>query len=423
MVYTPIRTVEYSGYKLTESVDLTRPLSTFVNNHSFLVLEKNLAKYVIDLSKIILNERDLNLTSPVSTVLADRLSDIFVIRYQRTDIPVLNNENVYMNRLRVFNPVSYKDYQVQYTSIDTPNDVDNPTRKGFLDDLVISSKSDISNCLVAVNGVFHKTTLYQNKLYVLDGFRTMRISDYKDVTLVDTSRIGGHSVIPITTSNTTLETFNGVATINAGVSLKNKTVFLVIDGYFYHLDSEVFHYAGDNHLKVAVNKLLLLSQFRHNPRTLQITDRFGEGASQSSRKYSDTFSTLFLNNRAVPSSTLNTRNFQYSRLTHYHSFLVVVNNPTLFIQSQVILPTSIPQYYSDMENKVVSGMLSYGEGLCPSYLIRRDPHGRKNIFIQKQDYDVDYHKETVNPAFISGLVTEPEKGSNAFCRFVDYVSS
>jgi hypothetical protein len=423
MVYTPIRTVEYAGHKLTESVDLTRPLSTFINKTSFLVLEKNLTKYVIDLSNVILNEINLNFTNPISSALTSRLSDAFVIRYQRTDIPVLNEDGVYSKRLRVFNPISYKDYKTQFTSIDTPSDVDNVTRKGFLDDLVISSSANMTNQLVAVNGVFHRTTMFQNKRYVLDGFRTMRISDYKDVTVVDTSRIGGHSVIPLTTSNVSLTTYNGIATINSGVSLKNKTVFLVIDGYFYHMDTDVFYYAGESHLKVKVNKLPLLSQFRHNPRTLQITDRYGEGASQSSRKYIDTYAALFLNNRTVSTSTFTTRDFQYSRLTHYHSFLVVVNNSSLFSLSTVLLPTGTPQYYTDMSTKISSGMLSYGEGLSPSYVIQRDPYGRKNVLIQEQNYDVSYEKETVNPIFIPSLISEPEKGAQAFCRFVDYVSS
>jgi hypothetical protein len=422
MVYVPIRTVEQRGYTLVESTDLTKVLSTFIGKKVFLVLEKNRTKYVIDLAKVLLNETELVLTNTVSSALTNRLSDLFVTRYLRTDIPVTNINGTYDNRLRVFNPISYKDYRVNYTSVDTPNDIDNPIRKGFLDDLVISASSPLTNKLVAVNGVFHRTTLFQDKLYVLDGFRTMRISNFKDVTMVDTSKIGGHTVIPLTSGNVSQTTYNGLATIDAGVSLKDKTVFLVVDGYFYHMDTEVFYLADSNHLKVKTNKLPLISQLRHNPRTLQVPDRFGEDASQNSRKYNDDYADLFLNNRSVPANTFTTRDFQYSRLTHYHSFLVVINNPSLFCLSTVLLPTGTPQLYSDMSMKVSSGVMSYGEGLCPSYLILRDPHGRKSVFIQRQDYSRDYQNDTVNPAYIPGITQDLDTGPETFCRFVDYAS-
>lgn len=423
MTYTPTRLITVDGLRLHESSDLSIPVSSIIGTQSFLAVMRNSTETVLDLGKILLFENDVVLNAPLSVALLGKLTDVFVAKYTISGVPLLNSNGTYNKRLKVFNPISYKKFTVQSTSISTPEIVDDVTRKGFLDDLVITGSNNFSNYLAAVNGVFHRTTVFQNKLYVLDGFRTMRISDYKDVTLVDTTSLGGHTIIPLTDDNVTQTTYNGLATIDAGVSLKNKTVFLVIDGYFYHLDTAVYHHGDDSHLHVHTNKLPLINQFRHNPRTLTRVDRYGEDASQSSRKYDDTYATLFLNNRTVPTSTFTNRNFQYSRLTHYHSFLVVVNNASIFSTQTVLLPSGTPQYYNDMSGGIISGMLSYGEGLCPSFLIKNDPFDRKSIFIQKQDYDIDLHRETYSPTFIPSLIPDEVNGANTFCRFVDYLSN
>lgn len=423
MVYIPTRTVVIENYSLVESTDLTIPLSYFVDKTAFLVLHKNHTDHVVEIGEIVLQQNGLDLSQPISSGFSSLLNDAFVARYSRSDIPLLNIHGTYNKRLKVLNPLSYKDYTTKFTSMGNTSVVDDVTQKGFLDDLVIASRENLHNSLVAVNGVFHKTSLLDNKLYVHDGFRTMRVSDYKDVTLIDTSALGGHSIIPLTSSNVTFTTYNDKATINAGVSLKDKTVLLVIDGYIYHLNNQVFYFADDQHIKVWVSKLPLISQFRHNPRTMKNVDRYGVDTNQSSRKYTNAYDNIFLNQRQVATSVLTTRDFQYSRLTHYHSFLVVINNPSVFTVEMDIIPTGTPQFYYDAINRVLSGMVSYGEGLSPSYLIHRDPFGRKYVYLQKQDYDVNWQAETISPTFIPALISEPQLGANARCRFVDYVSA
>lgn len=423
MAYTPIRTIVITDGRLTESSDLTVPVSSFSGKDAYLVLEKNLAHFTIEIGKITLFESDIDLSAPINTAFATKLNDAFVVQYGKAGIPMKNDRGTYDKRLRVFSPVSYKGYKVQITSINTPNIVDDMSKKGFLDDLVISTREDISNMLVAVNGVFHKTTIHNGKLYVMDGFRTMRVSNRKDVTIVDTKHLGGHSIIPLTAGNVSQATYNGIATIKTGVSLRNKTVFLVVDGYFYHKEANVFYYADDKTIKVMTNKLPLIQQFRHNPRTITRLDRYGQDASQSSRKYSDGYDALFLNKRQVAMSNFTTLAFQLSRLRAYHSFLVVVDNPSVFPVSAEVLPTGTPQFYSDMEDRVLSGMMSYSAGLCPSYLILKDPFKRKSIFIQKQDNDLDWQRESLSPQFVPSLISDPSPAANIPARFVDYVSA
>ena len=421
MTYIPSRTIVNTRGVLTESSDMSVSLSTLATKESYLVVTENLVHHVLDLGQILLFERNLSLTDPISTVFTTRLNDAFVARYLRTDIPILNDHRVYGKRIKVFNPLEYKGHTVQFTSVNTPDIVDDVSKRGFLDDLVISTKQDMRNYLVAVNGVFHKTALSGNKLYVLDGFRTLRLSEFKDITVVDTSPLGGHEIIPLTNLNVALSTYNGEATITLPASAKDKTVFLVIDGYFYHTESRVMTYSDDTHLKLSVNKLPLIDQFRHNPRTLYKRDRYGEDASQRSRKYTDAFDALFLGKRAIPASALTSLEFQYSRLTHYHSFLVVVDNPNVFSMTYDILPTGTPRFFRDHADRLLSGMMQYAVGLCPSYLILRDPHQRKSIYIQSQTYDMNLQRDMVNPEFIPSLVPDIAESVSNPPRLIDYV--
>lgn len=423
MTYTPIKTISNTKGVLKESDNLTVPLSSFLGTEAYLVVEENQAKYVIDLSNVFLFERGLDVSQPISDALSSRLSDSFVTRYLRVDIPILNDRGTYDNRIKVFNPMEYKHHKVQFTSVNTPNIVDDISKKGYLDDLVITTRYNVDNYLVAVNGVFHKTAINNGKVYVLDGFRTMRISTFKDVTIVDTGPIGGHTVVPLTTQNVTLTAYNGRATVTSPTSFRDKTVFVVIDGYFHHLEAGIAQIVDDTHLRIDVNKLTLIDQFRHNPRTLYRKDRLADEASQKSRKYDDAYDALFLGKRSIQTSLLKTRDFQYSRLTGYHSFLVIVNNPNVFAIPHDIMTTGSPQFYRDHVDRVLSGMMQFGVGSCPSYVILKDPYKRKSIYIQNQNYDVNIQNDVINPTFLPTLIPDIKTSLTNPPRIIDYVSA
>jgi hypothetical protein len=422
MVYTPEKIITVKDNTLTESSDLTVTLSSLEGKNSFLLVIKNNQKFTLDIDRICLYTTGLNKTLPMSSVFSTVMTDLFVETYSDISIPTKMDSGYYAKRLRVYNPISYKDITVDFTSTNTPTIINDPYQKGFLDDLVIASPTiDLTECLVAVNGVFHKTAIYDNKLYVIDGFRTCRLTDRKDVTIVDTSSIGGHTTIPLTSSNVVQTTYNDWATITLDTDISNKTLALVVDGYLYHIDSGVLSVIDSHHVKIKTNLIQFISQFRHNPRTMYQIDRYGEQANQSSRRYTDTYSTMFLNNRSIASSVLNTRDFQYSRLTHYHSFLVVFNSPRLYTVNTRVSTTGTPRFYYDYSNNPLSGILSYGAGLCPSYLIHNESGGRKKILISGQDNDIDYQSSSYNPLFIPSLIETPELATEIPARFIDYI--
>lgn len=423
MSYVPKKYIIVENTKLREYDDLSIPLSQLINKEAYLVVEKQLASYVLSINNILLYISDIDISSSLTDAFTSMLNDTFVQRFINNHIPTTMQSGYYQNRIKVFNPISYKNYHVDYTSRDMMESVNDIHRKGFLDDLVITSNTDLTNSLVAVNGVFHRTSIVNDKLYVLDGFRSMRLCGRKDVTIVDTSELGGHSVIPLTSTNLVQTDYNDWAVITLPTSIVDKTIFLVIDGYFYHLENDIISIIDPTHIKVKTNLLPLIQQFRHNPRTVYTEDLLGDNAIQSSRKYSDDYDALFLNNRSVPSSVFKTLEFQKSRLTNYHSFIVMVNSSKLYTVDTEVQSTGTPRLYYDYSNAPLSGMLSYGCGLCPSYLIHNETGGRRQIFVSEQDGYTDWELDSHNPQFIPFLTPNQYKSANLKARFIDYIKS
>jgi hypothetical protein len=423
MSYTPNRIITVSKDRLQESFDLTQPLSSFIGKDAYLVVRETLTYHVLPIGRLMTVIPKLVMTTPIKDAFTALFDDMFIKRYEVFNIPIQDDNGMYLKNMKVFNPIAYKDYKVHFTSVNTPEIIDDITRKGFLDDLVIVSDQDMTHCLVAVNGVFHQTRYLNGRLYVIDGFRTIRLTGRKDVVVVDTKELGGHTIIPLTSTNVKPSAYQQSTVITTQQSILRKSIFAVIDGYFYHRDQNVISVIDNKHLSLKVNKMPLIQQFRHNPRTLKKPDRFGSEVNQSSRQYIDPYETVFLNKRQTDSAALKTAEFQYSRLTSYHSFLVVMNNPDLFTLSMDITPTGTPQLYSEPSIYPVSGMMSYGCGLCPSYLVWRDPSLRKIILLSEQDYDVDWQDTSLPLSTIPALVRDPIHGADINARFIDYVAA
>lgn len=421
MVYLPQKIITVNNNSLSESTDLSQTLLSFLHGEHYLTVVNNEAITCLSLTQILMNETGLTLNGAVGTALTSRLTDAFVARYADTTVPVALASGLYPNRLVAFNPLVFGDHKVYFTSVNTPDIRDDVTRKGFLDDLAITSDRDMSNYLVAINGVFHRTVLTDNVLYVMDGFRTIRVSGRKDILVVDTSDVGGHTIVPLTTGNITKPDYKKMAVITTASSIQNKTVFAVMDGYFCHTDQKALTVLDATHLGLFTNKLPLIQQFRHNPRTVYRVDRYGDGTTQHSRKYVDPYDSVFLNNPTVPTSQLATADFQYSRLTNYHSFLIVMNKGHLYQVQTDVLSTKTPKMYSYPGKEHLSGMMQYGCGLSPSFLIWKDAFDRKIIYVSGQDNDVDRQDESINSVLIPTLVDEPIAASNLPARFIDYV--
>jgi hypothetical protein len=423
MTYVPVKIVTQIGSTLKESTDLTVTLESVRYGTHFLVVEKLERYYTLNLALIFLRETGIVMTHPVSTGLTTLLDDQFVTKYLVDYIPSINSKGAYNKRLSVLNPISDKRYEVDYTLLETPTIRNDNQLKGSLDDLVISSTKDLSNSLVVVNGVFHRTILHQDELFVVDGFRTMRVSAHKDVTLIDTTELGGHTCIPITESMVTIDQYNGLATIDAGVSIDGKTVLIVIDGYLYHMESNVLIPLGGRFLSLHTNRLDLVRQFRNNPRTLLHKDILRDVPAQDSRRYDDAFDDIFISNPiGVPLGTLENVGFVKSRIAHYHSFLIVINNDSVFSVATDVHPDAVKGVYKHFASSFLSGVVNLGCGLCPSYLIYEEDGGFREVMVDDTHRDYDSYRSIRNPNYISPpKFVEDSVFSKV--RFIDYVSA
>ena len=426
MTYVPTRLIIKTGNTLSESLDLTVSLNTLTGIDTYLAVynDQNKQTLVLSIANILMYQTGLNKTLPLSSVFSTYLNDAFVLRYLTTTIPLTNDNGYYPKRIRVLNPISYKTYNVSFTSTNTPTILDEPAQRGFLDDLVITSGGDpLNNALVAVNGVFHKTALVNDALYVIDGFRTMRLTDRKDMTLIDTTNIGGHAVYPITPDMVSQTTYNDWATITLPAGAVGKTLAVVIDGYFYHLDTKVISYPDSNHIRLRTNLMPLIQQFRHNPRTVYRRDLVSQTAETQSRRYNDPYADDFLDQRTVPASVFETAAFQLSRISAYHSFIVAFNTPNLYYVERELISEGTIKFYRDYSNDPLSGMMSYGCGLCPSYLLHQESGGRKEIFMDAPDCDLDLYLGAHNPVAIPTLNPMPKEAADLKTRLIDYYSA
>jgi hypothetical protein len=422
MAYTSSKIVEVVNNQLREFSDLTIPLSQTVGRAIYLVVTDGVTSHTLDVAAILLHEKNLSLTSPVSTI-ASLITDVFLETYSVDTIPTRDISGYYRNHLRVFSPVGTKTHTMRYTSMNTPDVVDSIEKMGFLDDLVITStSSDMTNYMVCVNGVFHRTTLFQNKLYVHDGFRTVRLTGRCDPCVVDTTPIGGHQIIPITRAMCSLSKYGADATIDAGVSLAGKTILLVIAGYIYHMSSRAFYFANNSHIKVRTNRLQLVEQLRHSPLTMSVRDLIASDAEQASRKYNDPWDRIFLDTRVVPYDTFRTVEFQLARLSHYHSFIVVLNRADVFTTERELTRSPTPGIYLEESATPTSGIMSCGPGLCPSYLINEDPWGRKFVYGGPVHVDSELSHTQIDRREITALGEEYIDGQDATVRLVDYIT-
>jgi hypothetical protein len=423
MAYTITGFITTDALSVSESTDLTLTWTQTTGKQIYAIVSQAGTLSCLSLTRIETRLPPFDRTQKVVTTLTPLLTDLFVAQYKTSGIPVKTPHGQYAHRLRVFSPFSYGDHSVHFTSVDTPDIRDDIEKRGYLDDLVITSSADMRFYLVAVNGVFHQTRLLNNNLFVLDGFRTMRLSGQKDITIIDTRSIGGHSIIPLTTAMVRQSVYNDKAVVTTQESLTGKTILPVIDGYLYHPTDDVARVKADKTLCLYPHKMPLIEQFRHNPRTVYRTDLYGPDATQSSRKYIDAYAALFLNTRSVGADEFTTQAFQYSRLTAYHSFLVCLNSDKVFAQTKTLMPSGTPQMWEDPSNGLVSGVCRLGCGLSPSYLIVEDVFSRKRVYLSGQDQDVDYQSQSHSPAFIPSLTQNPEDATKTSCRMIDYITA
>src|SRR5690606_714454 len=122
-----------------------------------------------------------------------------------------------------------------------------------------------------VNGVYHKTVVWDDKLYVIDGYRNIKMVERKykfsthmssgyNICLADTKSLGGHTTLPITENMITKITEDTplsqgfYITLPEGHVFNDKTCILSLNGYTSIINT-MFKIISPNRLKVYSNKI------------------------------------------------------------------------------------------------------------------------------------------------------------------------
>ena len=443
-MYTPTTIIAVSGRSISTTTVTTQTLADAIalsgvihlqildtTTNSYFTL--SLTRYVQSYSKVNLNQTIVDFSSTITDLMRASLT---------SSVPMLNSQGIYPNLIRTYNPLSAQDIAVYWTSINNPTDFDNISKLDTYNDLVLvpSGKRDLSNVLVCVNGVIHRTVFYNGNLFVIDGLYTMRNSNRKDMTCINTTLVGGHTSIPLTTSVVIGTDINNLqVTLPSGQSFSGKTAFVVIDGYLFYPD-EIMTIQSDTMAVIHGNRIPFIAQYRHNPRTKYTDDLFGNNWYWGTPKTdpqitnppvamtsipsaaNDTYVNLFVNNRVVPATTLESFDFQYSRVTSAHSFIVLVNTDALYCSRYNLFPVTQVGTYGYPVESGPDGLLRYGVGLSPSYVKLSSQYKQTWYTVSSQDHDIDRIEHTANPTVIPCLIDDYDETYKRPCTLYSFFS-
>ena len=258
--------------EISWNTDGTKTLADVAGQQSYLQIRVTGGSVLmfLDLSQYILRESNLVLTTTLSA-LALSLTDRQIAGYTTT-LPLCDPlTGGVASRIDAYDALAAIDTKVSWTSIGSPGIRDDIYQRSFMNDLVISSSTrDFSNSFVSVNGVFHKTYLYEGELYVQGGFSNIKNTRKINIGVYDTGPVGGHKVLPIHINNIDAANntpFSGVTLTFPHIDFTGKTLMLVLDGYLHAMD-DAYRIINTNRVVIDTCKIDLINDFLHNPNTL-----------------------------------------------------------------------------------------------------------------------------------------------------------
>ncbi len=460
---TYIATYSVVNREIMVIVDDTKPLTEYTNGQHFLYIEYSTltmryTQVVLDLTQIILKEPKLDLTQSVAEYLTT-LTEMKVNGYTTTKLPLKDiSTGKYLARLESYDGFGNSDLTVAYTSITQPAVRNDIYQKHILSDLVITpTHRNLANSLVSVNGVFHKTTLADNgELFVKDGFSNIMNVNATKLGIFDTTTLGGHSIIPLTLANidnTTMQDPSiGVTMTFPDVDFTNKTILLVVGGYLYMFD-DTYHVIGTNRLKIDICKMDIVNQYIHNPNTpfhetysvppgyddlVSAVDVMKSGVSRSNyptlKEMMNTLLTQWPMTESVPLSHTNAMysffytkyhgdvsgaikyikessladvGFIYSVLVSDHSFIIAIDNPSVYIRSYELHSTMITSQSECMSYDTPRGMLRYNRYMTIPYVLYTSGDKLQHTFsIDYSKRYADVYKSVVGPGIVPAPLTD-----------------
>lgn len=360
-------------------------------------------------------DETLEISDFLENHLTDLMYDTLVIE---TPFPIKSLlTGRFNNRVEVTDP--HKSCHIEYTSIRTPDIRNSLNLKDWMNDIVISCEGeDLSNSLISINGILHRTIHFGGELFVSQGYTNMKTSNMYEMSRIDTSMIGGHTVVPITEDmilNTEDEKLSNGARLKLpdGHTFKDKTVLLVMHGKLFILD-DYYKVTGENTLKVNTNKFDIKHFIINHPLTrwskayrssslfsLDSDVVANENALPEALPSDSPLYTDFIDeNGVIPASYLSGDQIFKDLLISRHSFIVIINNANVFKRSFGMDPFLSPGSYQVKSEGTPRGILMYNDMWTFPYTIMSSSSRYHTLNIHARRLKKDVTKTMINPSTI-----------------------
>lgn len=425
--------VNYSG-SLTFYDDTSVNVTAHAPNQMYATIDWG-ANYniAIDLSKMILREPNLDPDQSILDFLTQRLTDAKVAGYTSNKIPMKDPyTKKYEHRMDAIDVIASDDYDITYATPTHPTVRDDIKRKGECDDLVITPKNlvEFSNSLVFVNGIYHASSPYNNELWVWDGFANIRRSKQRDVLLLDTTKIGGHTAYDIT-EDMIISDKNSISSgvrisLPSGVTLNGKTLLLIVDGYL--LVDRCRSIINETTFDIDIGAVDPIYNYLQSPMSqmepdiIESANRAADPYYQSIEPVNDTdaslvdlkansdTSTLFIQDPQSPHGVLPTSKtsvplsqmsdvWVLSRLLLKTSQIILINNPNVYITRYPLCSSGVPNEYECYSKDTPRGFLNY-DGKTLPFTIMSSMGGEHVVYTDAVDANTGIYRTAPTPSQI-----------------------
>lgn len=188
------------------------------------------------------------------------------------------------------------------------------------------------HCMVSINGFYHQMDADANGIYITEGNRSRWVSGLNTIGILSFRRLGQLRTIPITTEMVYKQApeqgLRHRAYLNVGEDLSGKVVMLVLGGYLHVLDDNTLRRTSDTSLLIDMENLPLFERYYESRQFLDLTS-------------------LQLETTEVNPWQIGVEDFLSDAvLTRYltlpQSFLVVLDNPNVFVDYAPVHQTKMP---------------------------------------------------------------------------------
>lgn len=208
----------------------------------------------------------------------------------------------------------------------------------------------VERALWTINGHFVRAVPGTDCLFLLNAGRHFNVNNNIHVNCLNFNTVSNVQTLPIQESDVrfTGEVDHSTLHYKSPVSLKNKTVWMVIAGRLYFND--VIKVRGDNSVLIRTDKVDWFSR---------IFD---------SKDYIDLSGIIEKERMVVGDDFFKTEEFFTKLMTDVSSFLVILDNPHVFVETKPVVTYLYPFTYHTEETRNIP--LITGGGLLPKYFTR-----------------------------------------------------